>query len=188
MPVTRADLLARLADLGIVIETVDHAAVFTVAESAHVKGAIPGGHSKNLFLKDKKGRLFLVTAEGDAAIDLKTISEKIGGSGRVTFGRPELLMELIGVTPGSVTPFGIVNDLEGRVTVVVDAALLEHEILNFHPLENTATTSIRREDFLRFLEACGHPPVIAAVSNGKVGAAAPAGDDRDVATIADPPL
>lgn len=168
MPVTRAELLARLRDLGIETTTVDHAAVFTVAESRHVKEAIAGAHSKNLFLKDKKGRIFLVTAEGDAAIDLKAISEKIGASGRVSFGRPELLFELVGVTPGSVTPFGIVNDVEGRVTVVVDAALLAHEILNFHPLENTATTSIRREDFLRFLEACGHPPLIAAVSQGKV--------------------
>ncbi|MBV5266191.1 prolyl-tRNA synthetase associated domain-containing protein [Pinisolibacter aquiterrae] len=168
MPITRAELLARLADLGIATTTRDHEAVFTVAESRSVKAVIPGAHSKNLFLKDKKGRIFLVTAEGDAAIDLKAISGVIGASGRVTFGKPELLLDLVGVTPGSVTPFGIVNDTEGRVTVVIDAAMMEHEILNFHPLENTATTSIRREDFVRFLEATGHPPLIVAVSNGKV--------------------
>ena len=133
-----------------------------------VKATIPGAHSKNLFVKDKKGRIFLITAEGDAAIDLKAISEKIGASGRVSFGKPELLLELVGVTPGSVTPFGVINDVEGRVTVVVDAAMMSHEILNFHPLENTATTSIRREDFVRFLEAVGHPPLIVAVSEGRI--------------------
>jgi len=168
MPLTRSDLLARLNDLGLETKTFDHPAVFTVAESADVKAGIPGGHSKNLFLRDKKGRVFLVTAEGDAAIDLKTISGKIGASGRVSFGKPELLLELLGLTPGSVTPFGIVNDTEGRVTVVLDAAMMEHEILNFHPMENTATTSIRREDLVRFLEAEGHPPLIVAVSDGKV--------------------
>lgn len=168
MPLTRADLLARLRDLGLETQTRDHRAVFTVAESADVKASIPGGHSKNLFLKDKKGRVFLVTAEGDAAIDLKAISDKIGASGRVSFGKPELLMELLGLTPGSVTPFGIVNDSEGRVTVVLDAPMMKHEILNFHPLENTATTSIRREDLVRFLEACGHPPLIVTVSDGKI--------------------
>lgn len=168
MPLTRADLLARFAELGIATTTHDHPAVFTVAESADVKAAIPGAHSKNLFLKDKKGRVFLVTAEGHAAIDLKSISEKIGASGRVSFGKPELLFELTGLTPGSVTPFGIVNDVEGRVTVVIDAAMMEHEILNFHPLENTATTSIGRADLVRFLEACGHPPLIVAVSSGRI--------------------
>ena len=171
MPLTRAELLARLAELGIETTTHDHPAVFTVAESREIKHAIPGGHSKNLLLKDKKGRVFLVTAEADAAIDLKTISDKIGASGRVTFGKPELLMDLLGVIPGAVTPFGIVNDTEGRVTVVIDAALMEHEILNFHPLENTATTSIRREDLVRFLEAEGHPPLIVAVSNGVIAEA-----------------
>lgn len=168
MPVSRAELLDRLESLGIETTTHDHAAVFTVAESRHVKAAIPGAHSKNLFVKDKKGRIFLITAEGDAAIDLKAISEKIGASGRVSFGKPELLLELVGVTPGSVTPFGVINDTEGRVTVVVDAAMMSHAILNFHPLENTATTSIRREDFVRFLEAIGHPPLIVAVSEGKI--------------------
>ncbi|TBW36139.1 prolyl-tRNA synthetase associated domain-containing protein [Siculibacillus lacustris] len=171
MPWTRADLLARLAELGIATTTHDHRAVFTVAESEDVKGAIPGGHSKNLLLKDKKGRVFLVVAESDAAIDLKAISEPIGASGRVTFGKPELLMELLGVTPGSVTPFGIVNDAEGRVTVVLDAPLLDHPILNFHPLENTATTSIGRDDLVRFLTLSGHPPRIVAVSDGRIAPA-----------------
>ncbi len=171
MPLTRADLLARLADLGIETTTHDHPAVFTVAESREIKYSIPGGHSKNLLLKDKKGRVFLVTAEGDAAIDLKTIHDKIGASGRVTFGKPELLMELLGVVPGAVTPFGVVNDTGLAVTMVIDAPLMEHAVMNFHPLENTATTSIHREDLVRFLEATGHPPLIVAVSDGKIAAA-----------------
>lgn len=168
MPLTRADLLARFAELGIETTTHDHPAVFTVAESRAIKHAIAGGHSKNLLLKDKKGRVFLVTAEADAAIDLKAISEKIGASGRVTFGKPELLMELLGVIPGAVTPFGVVNDVERVVTLVIDAPMMAHEILNFHPLENTATTSIRREDLVRFLTETGHPPLIVAVSDGKL--------------------
>ncbi len=175
MPLTRADLLQRFRELGIETTTTDHVAVFTVAESHDVKETIDGAHSKNLFLKDKKGRVFLVSAESDAAIDLKTISEKIGGSGRVTFGKPELMLELLGVTPGSVTPFGVINDTEGVVTVVLDAAMMAHEVLNFHPLENTATTSIRRDDFVRFLTAIGHPPAVVAVSDGKVPAAAAEG-------------
>ena len=170
MPLTRDDLLARFADLGIETKTYDHPAVFTVAESREIKHAIPGGHSKNLLLKDKKGRVFLVTAEADAAIDLKAISDKIGASGRVTFGKAELLMELLGVIPGAVTPFGVVNDVEGVVTMVLDAPLLDHEIVNFHPLENTATTSIHRDDLVRFLTATGHPPLIVTVSDGKLPA------------------
>jgi Ala-tRNA(Pro) deacylase len=168
MPLSRADLLARLKDLGIETKTFDHPAVFTVAESREIKSSIPGGHSKNLLLKDKKGRVFLVTAESDAAIDLKTISDKIGGNGRVTFGKAELLMELLGVIPGAVTPFGVVNDVERVVTMVIDAPMMEHETLNFHPLENTATTSIHRDDLVRFLTATGHPPLIVKVSDGKI--------------------
>lgn len=168
MPLTRADLLRRLDDLGIETRTHDHEAFFTVAESRKAKATIPGGHTKNLFLKDKKDRVFLVVAEADAAIDLKRIHEKIGAAGRVTFGKPELLMELLGVVPGSVTPFGVVNDAEGRVTVVLDAPMLEHDVLNYHPLENTATTSIRREDLIAFLRATGHEPMVIAVSDGKL--------------------
>jgi Ala-tRNA(Pro) deacylase len=168
MPLSRADLLARFADLGIATTTHDHAAVFTVAESREIKYSIPGGHSKNLLLKDKKGRVFLVTAEGDAAIDLKTIHDKIGANGRVTFGKADLLMDLLGVIPGAVTPFGVINDHGLAVTMVIDAPLMDHEILNFHPLENTATTSIHRDDLVRFLTATGHPPLIVKVSDGKI--------------------
>ncbi len=156
----RAALFALFERLSIATTTHEHEAVFTVAESRHVKESIPGGHTKNLFLKDKKGRLFLVVALGDAVIDLKRLHEVIGASGRLSFGSGELLEEVWGVKPGSVTPFGAICDSAGRVTVVLDAAMMRHEILNYHPLENTATTSIRREDLVTFLKATGHEPLI----------------------------
>lgn len=160
----RNALFALLRDLAIEVTTHEHPAVFTVAESRHVKEAIAGGHTKNLFLKDKKGRLFLVVALGDAVIDLKRLHEVIGASGRLSFSSADLLEEVWGVRPGSVTPFGAMFDTGRRVTVVLDAAMLDHDILNYHPLENTATTSIGRDDLIRFLSATGHEPVILAVS------------------------
>ncbi|MBL8573368.1 MAG: prolyl-tRNA synthetase associated domain-containing protein [Hyphomicrobiaceae bacterium] len=173
-PLDRAGLLAYLAELGIAVTTHEHPPVFTVAESRDVKAAIAGGHTKNLFLKDKKDNVFLVVAEGDAAIDLKKIHERIGANGRVTFGKPELMWELLGVIPGSVTPFGVVNDRQRVITVVLDAEMMRHDVLNYHPLENNATTSIARADLIRFLEATGHPPKIIAVSDGKIVEAATA--------------
>jgi Ala-tRNA(Pro) deacylase len=161
----RAELFALFDRLGIATTTHEHEAVFTVAESRHVKESIPGGHTKNLFLKDKKGRLFLVVALGDAIIDLKRLHEVIGASGRLSFGSGELLEEVWGVQPGSVTPFGAVSDRAGRVTVVLDQAMLAHRILNYHPLENTATTSISRDDLVSFLKATGHDPLILPVSS-----------------------
>ena len=160
----RADLFALFERLGIETRTYEHEAVFTVAESQHVKEAIPGGHTKNLFLKDKKGRLFLVVALGSASIDLKRLHEVIGASGRLSFGSGELLEEVLGVKPGSVTPFGAIADAAGRVTIILDAAMMEHEVLNYHPLENTATTSIGRADLVRFLSATGHEPQVLRVS------------------------
>ncbi len=156
----RAALFALFDRLGIATTTHEHEAVFTVAESRHVKEQIPGGHTKNLFLKDKKGRLFLVVALGDAVIDLKRLHEVIGASGRLSFGSGELLEEVWGVKPGSVTPFGAIADTAGRVTVILDAAMMEHAVLNYHPLENTATTSIARDDLVAFLSATGHQPLI----------------------------
>ncbi|MDQ0317077.1 prolyl-tRNA synthetase associated domain-containing protein [Amorphus orientalis] len=170
MPLTRADLLDRLSQLGIDTTTTDHPAVFTVGESEELHDQIPGGHSKNLFLKDKKDRVFLVTVLADATVDLKKIHTLIGAQGRVSFGKPDLLMELLGVEPGSVTPFGIVNDREGRVSVILDAALMAHDVVNFHPLENTATTSIASQDMVRFLTEEGHPPKILAVTDEAIAA------------------
>ncbi len=165
MPATPEQLFAALDALGIKHSTVSHPPLFTVAQSRALRGCIPGAHTKNLFLRDKKGALYLVVAEENAAIDLKSLHRRLGASGRFSFGSAELLREVWGVEPGAVTPFGAINDGPRRVTVVLDAALMEHRLLNFHPLVNTMTTAIGREDLVRFLEATGHVPRIARVSD-----------------------
>jgi Ala-tRNA(Pro) deacylase len=174
MPASRQDLFARLACLGILTETVEHEAVFTVQQSFKLERTLPGGHTKNLFLKDKKGRLFLVVALSRARIDLKNLHQKnlhqILGSNRLSFGRPELLLEVLGVPAGSVTPFALMNDTHQRVTVILDADMMRQERLNYHPLENTATTNIAREDLVSFIRACGHEPRIVAVASAAVTA------------------
>ena len=168
MPASRADLLATLDRLGIATTTTEHPPLHTVEESQALRGEITGGHTKNLFLKDKKDQVFLVVAEEDAAIDMKSLHKRIG-SARLSFGKPELLMELLGVIPGSVTPFGVVNDTTGRVSVILDAPLLRHAELNFHPLENVATTTIGRDDFLAFLRDAGHEPKVLELSGEAAG-------------------
>jgi Ala-tRNA(Pro) deacylase len=154
------ELLDRLAALGIPFETVEHEPVFTVAESKSVKEKVPGAHSKNLFVKDKKGRFFLISAKHDTMIDLKRMHETLGASGRLSFGSAEQLWELLGVEPGSVTAFAVVNDTEKRVTMVLDANLMEHERVNFHPLVNSMTTGVSREDLVKFLRSTGHDPLV----------------------------
>ena len=151
--------------------TVEHPPLFTVADSQSLRGEIPGGHTKNLFLKDKKDNFFLVTVEEDATVDLKSIHHIIGAASRVSFGKPEKLMEYLGVIPGAVTVFGAVNDKEHKVQVVLDAALMRYETINGHPLTNDATTAIARDDLIAFLKATGHEPRILAVSeDAKIGA------------------
>jgi Ala-tRNA(Pro) deacylase len=157
-------LFAYLDDLGISHPTISHPPLFTVEQSQSLRGKIAGGHTKNLFLRDKKQAVFLVVAEEDAEIDLKGLHRVLGASGRFSFGSPDLMRELLSVTPGSVTAFGVINDTQGRVTVILDAALMEHEIINAHPLVNTMTTSVRREDLVKFLEATDHSPRIERVS------------------------
>lgn len=164
MPKTAAELFAFLKELGIEVTTVSHPPLFTVADSQALRGEIAGSHTKNLFLKDKKGSLFLVTVGEEAEIDLKQIHNLIGGSGRVSFGKPEALMEFLGVIPGAVTAFGLINDKTRAVKFVIDSALMEHETINAHPLTNEATTSIAAEDLLRFARATGHEPAILKVS------------------------
>jgi Uncharacterized conserved protein len=164
MPKTPDELMRYLAELDIEVTTHHHPPLFTVAESRSLRGEIPGAHTKNLFLKDKKARYFLVTAEEEAELDLKTMHHKIGASGRVSFGKPDALMAMLGVVPGAVTLFGVINDPEGKVTVVLDEELLKDEIINAHPLHNAATTSIRTADLLRFLRSTGHEPLILKLS------------------------
>ena len=170
MPTTTSeDLFAALDHLGIPHSTVRHPPLFTVEESRALRGQIPGGHTKNLFLRDKKGILFLVVALENALIDLKGLHRRLGASGRFSFGSPELLREVLGVEPGSVTPFAAINDTQGRITMVLDAPMLEHRTLNYHPLTNTMTTSIAREDLVKFLVWTGHPPRIEMVSGPALG-------------------
>lgn len=164
MAKTPEELLAELEGLGIRVETVRHPPLATVAESRALRGDLDGGHTKNLFLKDRKGQYFLVTAEEDAEIDLKSLHRRIGASGRLSFGRPEAMEELLGVRPGAVTPFGAVNDTEGRVRVILDAELMRHATINAHPLTNEATSAIAREDLLAFLESTGHRPEILKIT------------------------
>jgi Ala-tRNA(Pro) deacylase len=164
MPATPDELFAILDRLGIAHPTVDHPPLFTVEQSQSLRGSIPGGHTKNLFLKDKKNALFLVTALEDAAIDLKSLHRRLDATGRFSFGSADLMLETLGVTPGAVTPFGALNDAAQRVTVVLDAALMEHAVINAHPLVNTMTTSLARDDLVKFLAFTGHPPRILAVA------------------------
>jgi len=164
MPKTPADLFAALDSLAITHTTVKHPPLFTVEEARSLRGSVPGGHTKNLFLRDKKSSLYLVVALEDALIDLKGLHRLLGATGRFSFGSADLLREVWGVAPGSVTPFGAINDTEGRVTVVLDAAMMEHELLNYHPLDNTMTTTIGRADLIKFLRSTGHEPRIERVS------------------------
>ena len=160
MPASPDDLIAYLAALGIATETVEHPPLFTVEDSRALRGEIPGGHTKNLFVKDKKGRLFLLVLGEETVVDLKRVHEKIGAQGRVSFGSAELLEEVWGVRPGAVTPFGAINDKDGRVSVVLDEAMMRHERLNFHPLVNTRTTGLASADLVKFLRATGHEPLV----------------------------
>lgn len=163
-PKTQAELMAFLDELGISVTTHQHPPLFTVADSQALRGTIVGGHTKNLFLKDKKDNFFLVTVDEEANVDLKQIHQLIGAASRVSFGKPEALMELLGVVPGAVTVFGLINDTSGKVKLVLDATLMENAIINSHPLTNEATTSIGNDDLLRFVKATGHDPVILKVS------------------------
>jgi Ala-tRNA(Pro) deacylase len=168
MPASPDDLFAYLDRLGIAHPTVSHPPLFTVEQSQALRGSIPGGHTKNLFLKDKKDALYLVVALEDAKIELKSLHRLLGASGRLSFGSADLMRELLGVEPGSVTAFGVLNDTEQRVQVILDADLMAHDPINCHPLTNTMTTTIGREDLVRFLKSTDHVPRIEPVANPPV--------------------
>ena len=163
MPATPDDLFAFLDRQGIPHQTATHAPLFTVEQSQALRGTIPGGHTKNLFLKDKKDAVFLVVAPEEGHVDLKTLHHKLG-AGRFSFGSADLMLELLGVSPGAVTAFGVINDTKHRVTVVLDAGLMENAIINCHPLVNTMTTSVARDGLLKFFAATGHTPRIEPVA------------------------
>lgn len=159
MTVTRSELFSQLDALGIDHKTHDHMPVFTVEDSAAIKADIPGGHSKNLFLKDKAGAFFLICAQSDTPIKINRL-HPILKCKRLSFGKPDALLETLGVTPGSVTLFSIINDLEHAVTLIIDQRLTDHEAVNFHPLLNDATTTISSQDMIKFAKATGHDPII----------------------------
>lgn len=156
---TRPDLIAFLDAHHIAHRTVDHPAVFRVGEGEEIKAGLPGAHTKNLFLKDAKGRLWLISAADRTVINLKRLPAVIG-SARLSFGREDLMVETLGVTPGSVTAFGLINDEARRVTFVLDRVLAEADLVNFHPLTNTATTAVDQAGFRAFLAALGVEPMI----------------------------
>ncbi len=158
-PKTPQQLFDLLDDLGIETETVSHQPVFTVEQAKELRGTLPGAHSKNLFLRNKKSQMFLLVALEDRSIDLKALGDQLG-IGRLSFGSPDRLMTYLGVIPGAVSPFAAINDNTNEVRVFLDRGLLDSNRLNFHPLDNAQTTGIDTDDLLRFLEATGHAPEI----------------------------
>ena len=158
-PLSADELFARLDKLGIRHRTYSHPPVFTVAEAAALRGELPGGHCKSLFLKDRKGGLWLAVMLEERRLNLKKLADRLGAP-RFSFGDAETLYRALGVTPGSVTPFAVANDGDSRVRLVLDKAMLACDPLNYHPLRNDRTTAIAPEGLLRFAEDCGHPPVI----------------------------
>lgn len=155
MPASPADLFAYLDTLDIAHSTVEHAATFTVEEGRHLKASMPGGHTKNLFMKDKDGVIVLISAWAESQLKLNQL-HKLIGTRRLSFASAELMVDCLGVEPGSVTAFALMNDTDQRVRFIVDAALMGFDRVNFHPLVNTATTAISQEDLRRFVEATGH--------------------------------
>lgn len=161
MSATRADLFALLDRADIAHRTVEHPAIFTVEEGRELKTQWPGGHSKNLFLKDKADALYLAVALGETRVDLVGLGRRLGAKGRLSFGRPELMTATLGVIPGAVTPFALMNDTARALArVIVDANILRHDPMWFHPLENTASTAVSPADFMKFLAAVGVAPLV----------------------------
>jgi Ala-tRNA(Pro) deacylase len=158
-PMTPEALFRRLDELGIAHETTSHDPVFTVEEAKAVRGELTGGHTKNLFLRNKKGVMWLVVCQEDRLIDLKALARHLG-AGRFSFSSADRLMRHLGVIPGAVTPFAVINDKQGVVRVVVDLGILAFERVNFHPLDNAMTTAISGDDLMKFLRAENHAPEV----------------------------
>lgn len=168
-PDTREALLyERFHQLDINWKTYEHIPVFTVEESSSVIDSLPGGHTKNLFLKDKKGSLWLVVVRAHLRVDLPGLAKQLT-SPRYSFGSAELLIATLGIEPGSVTPFALMNDTEHKVRPVLDEAMLKLDPVNFHPLRNDRTTAIAPGDLVRFIQACGHDPLIAPIPELRAG-------------------
>jgi Ala-tRNA(Pro) deacylase len=165
MPATSDELLLYLDQNGIRAATAEHPAVHTVEESQRLRGDIPGRHTKNLFLRDSKKNFFLAVMDETRTVDLKALRTKIGARGNLSFGTPEMLMELLGVTPGSVSLLALVNDKDNKVTVVIERRLLDADIINCHPLTNQRTTSLSPAQVMSFLALVGHVPLTVNLEN-----------------------
>ena len=162
-PRTPAELLAMLVGLGIATSTVDHAPLFTVEDSKNLRGDLPGGHCKNLFLRNKKGGMWLVVCPEDRILHLKTLGALLG-AGSISFASPERLMTYLGVAPGAVSPFAVINDTEAVVQVVLDEEMMSESLLNYHPLTNEQTTAITPGDLMAFLAAVDHSPQVVSLT------------------------
>ena len=158
-PTSPEQLFALFDRLGIEVANHSHEPVYTVEEAKALRGQLPGAHCKSLFLRNKKGRYWLVVCEENRQVDLRALGDLLG-SGRLSFASADRLMSVLGVIPGSVTPFALINDRERIVTVVLDRTMMAETPLNYHPLVNTMTTAIARDDLVKFVEACGHAPHI----------------------------
>lgn len=163
LPTKPEALFQRLDSLGISYQTHEHPPLFTVEDSKALRGELPGGHCKNLFFRDKKKSMWLVVTYEDRKIDIKSLGKLLGGA-RLSFGSADRLIRVLGVVPGGVTPFALINDKEQEVTVVLDKDMMEEELLNYHPLSNAMTTAIKPADLLTFIADCGHTPQIVDLS------------------------
>ena len=158
-PAQPGELFAFLNHLRIEHFTVEHPPFFTMGDGDLWHGKIPGMRCKNLFLKDKRGKIWLALVPGDKRVDLAKL-EKWGNAPKLSFGKPELLLEVLGLRPGSVTPFGLLNDTARKVTLIIDEDVHASEWVNFHPLHNAASTALRTEDLLRFVRTLGYEPFV----------------------------
>ncbi len=163
---TPGDLFRRLEELEIPFRTRTHPPVFTVEEAKRLRGDVPGWHVKNLFIRDKKGTMWLLSTPENREVDLKVLAGLLRARGRLSFGSEGRLRKYLGLTPGAVTPFGVMNDRDRHVKVVLDRALLDGSPVSFHPLDNAMTTTLSSEGLIRFLEAEGHPPLVLDLEGG----------------------
>jgi Ala-tRNA(Pro) deacylase len=163
LPTSPDALLLILQQLGVTYQIHHHPPIFTVAEGVHLKQSIPGLHCRNLFVRDKKGVMFLVVVGNDTAVDLKALADRLG-CGRLSFGSPDRLWTYLGITPGSVCPFCVINDTGHEVQIVLDAAMMQADTVCYHPLDNAMTIALKPSDLLRFCAHTGHTPKILDLS------------------------
>ena len=159
VPATPANLFRRLDELEIIHQTFEHAPVFTVEEAKSLRGKLDGAHTKNLFLYNKKKQMWLVVSLEDRLIDLKALAAHVG-AGCFSFCSADRLMQYLGVIPGAVAPFTVINDKQNVVRVLLDLGILQFERVNFHPLDNSMTTTLSADDLVKFLRAEGHAPEV----------------------------